>query len=401
MEHVLKQSTKHRIVVLGAGYAGTGAAGSLARRLHPDDFAITLVNAEPDFVQRLRLHQIAAGRECKPLPLAEIYRGTGVRFRRARVEAVDPERGTVAVDDGDELAYDTLVYALGSTTDDQGVPGVAEHAHHIASRPGALRLRERLRDLTAGQAVVVVGGGLTGIEGATEIAETRPDLKVTLATRGELGDWLSPKANRHLRRALERLGVAVLEHVSVERVEARRVVGADGAALPSDATVWAGGFAVHPIAAAGGLEVTETGTIVTDRTMRSVSHPEVYAIGDSAHVLGDNGTPLPMSCASAGFTRIQAVGAIVARLTGAKPPEPRLPYFGNNIGLGSRDGVFQLVGSGLRPKSWSLRGRAAARFKAFVNWATAWNAAHPTAGPPTRKRRKAASAATADERVSA
>ncbi|MCC3763176.1 FAD-dependent oxidoreductase [Glycomyces sp. TRM65418] len=393
---------KHRIVVLGAGYAGVGAAGSLARRLHPDDFEITLVNAEPDFVQRLRLHQLAVGREFKPLPLAEIFQGTGVRFRWTRVTAVDPDpdRRTVAVTDRDgedALAYDTLVYALGSTTDGQGFPGVAEHTFHIASRPGALRLRERLRDLAAGRSVVVVGGGLTGIEAATEIAEARPELNVTITTRGELGDWLSPKARQHLRNALRHLGVAVREHVAVARVEARRVIDVDGSALESDATVWAGGFAVHPIAAASGLEVTETGKIIADRSMRSVSHPEVYAIGDSVHVIGDNGTPLPMSCASAGFTRIQAVGAIVARLTGVKAPEPKLPYLGNNIGLGNRDGVFQAVGADLRPKPWSLRGRPAARFKAFVNWGTAWNAAHPTAGLPTRKRRLAA--ATAGSRV--
>ncbi|CAM5452608.1 hypothetical protein SGLAM104S_10621 [Streptomyces glaucescens] len=76
------------------------------------------------------------------------------------------------------------------------------------------------------------------------------------------------------------------------------------------------GFAVHPIAATSGLEVTENGRIVVDRTMRSVSHPDVYAAGDSAHAIGDNGRPLPMSCASAGYAGRQAVEAIMGRLTG-------------------------------------------------------------------------------------
>ncbi len=93
---------------------------------------------------------------------------------------------------------------------------------------------------------------------------------------------------------------------------------ADGTALASDATVWTAGFAVGPIAAASGLEVTGDGRIVVDRTMRSVSHPEVYAAGDSAYALGDNGRPLPMSCASAGYTGRQATNAIVGRLTGRK-----------------------------------------------------------------------------------
>ncbi|WP_100445380.1 NAD(P)/FAD-dependent oxidoreductase [Glycomyces xiaoerkulensis] len=385
---------KHRILVLGAGYAGVGLAGSLARRLHPAETEITLVNAEPDFVERIRLHQLAVGRDLPRRDLADVFAGTGVRVRIARVTAVDPERRTVAVHDdeaADELAYDTLVYALGSTADDGGVPGVGEHAFDIAGRASALRLREHLAGLGPGSDVLVAGGGLTGIEAATEIAETRPELEVALATRGEIGDWLAPKARRHLQRALDRLGVAVREHTPIERVEAERAVAADGTSLPAAATVWAAGFAVHSIAAAGGLEVADTGRIVADRTLRSVSHPEVYALGDSVHVIGENGRPLPMSCASAGFTRIQAADSIAARLTGRRVPTAKLRYVGNNIGLGRRDAVFQVVGSDLRPKSWCIRGRKAVALKNLVYRGTAWNATHPTAGPPQRRRRLAAS----------
>ena len=64
---------KHRIVVLGAGYAGAYVAGTLARRLSPADAEITVVNAEPDFVQRLRLHQLAAGREIEAPRLADVF----------------------------------------------------------------------------------------------------------------------------------------------------------------------------------------------------------------------------------------------------------------------------------------------------------------------------------------
>ncbi|GAA3125088.1 hypothetical protein GCM10020254_85470 [Streptomyces goshikiensis] len=83
---------KHRIVVLGAGYAGAYVAGTLARRLSPADTEITVVNAEPDFVQRLRLHQLAAGQEIEAPQLADVFAGTGIRLRLARVTAVDPER---------------------------------------------------------------------------------------------------------------------------------------------------------------------------------------------------------------------------------------------------------------------------------------------------------------------
>ncbi|PRY02523.1 NAD(P)/FAD-dependent oxidoreductase [Allonocardiopsis opalescens] len=385
---------KHRIVVLGAGYAGAYAAGSLARRLSPRDTEISVVNAAPHFVQRMRLAQLAAGREIEAPKLADVFAGTGIRLRLARVTAIDPERrtATLAGADGGELGYDTLVYALGSRVADHGVPGVAEHAFDVAARPSALRLRERLDSLEGrgeGGSVLVVGDGLTGIETATEIAESRPGLSVALVARGELAARLSAGARGHLRRACDRLGITVLEHTSVEAVEATRVLCADGTALASDATVWTAGFAVAPIAAAGGLEVTATGRIVVDRTMRSLSHPNVYAIGDGVHAIGDNGRPLPMSCASAGCTGRQAIEAIVGRLTGREVPLTKLVYTYNHISLGRRDGILQPVDDEGRAKPNHAGGRKAARIKSGILRMALWAAAHPTFGLPKRRHRLA------------
>ncbi|MFY1687053.1 NAD(P)/FAD-dependent oxidoreductase [Plantactinospora sp. WMMB782] len=381
---------RHRIAVLGAGYAGAAAAGYLARHLHPDDFEITVVNAEPDFVERMRLHQLAAGQELRRFGLAEMFAGTGIRLRVARVSAVDVDRRNVTVLDGggtDLIEYDSLLYTLGSTVGDQGVPGVSEHAFHVAGRPAALRLRRHLDELGEGGAVLIVGGNLTAIEIATEIAECRPGLRVTLATTGELGGWLGRKSRQHLLRAFDRLGIAVHEHSTVVRVDRNAAVTVDGTAFASDATVWAAGFAVHPIAAASGLRVEDDGRITVDRMMRSVSHPEVYAAGDSAYAVGESGRPLPMSCASAGFTRMQATAAIVGDLTGQRIAKTSLAYLGNCVSLGAKDAIFQTVDGDARSRSWSLRGRSVARFKAFVLSGAAWNMSHPTYGLPTRRRR--------------
>ncbi|MCD7437387.1 FAD-dependent oxidoreductase [Streptomyces lincolnensis] len=387
---------KHRIVVLGAGYAGAFAAGNLARRLSPVDIEITVVNAAPVFVERMRLHQLAIGQDLPVRKLADVFAGTGVRLRLARVTGIDPERRTVALTGEDredtvgDIAYDTLLYALGSSVAHHGVPGVAEHAFDVTGRSSALRLRERLAGLGEGGSVLVVGEGLTGIETATEFAESRPDLSVALAARGELGAWLTPKARHHLRRACERLGVTVYEHTRIDAVEPTRAIAADGRSVPADVTVWAAGFAVHPIAAAGGLEVAETGQIVVDRSMRSVSHPDVYAAGDCAYAIGENGRPLPMSCASAGFTNMQATAAIIARLTGGEVPVTGLKYHGNHISLGRRDAIFQMVDGEVRSKSWYLGGRTAARLKSGVLQGAGWGIAHPTFGMPKRRRRLAA-----------
>ncbi|MGB8940665.1 MAG: FAD-dependent oxidoreductase, partial [Streptomyces sp.] len=153
------QTTRqHRIVVIGAGYSGAIAAGRLAKRLRREDVAITLVNAEPDFVERVRMHQLTVGQDLAPRPFSEMFAGTGVELKLAKVTAVDVDGKTVTFTSGEaaeELPYDTLVYALGSGWNAQGVPGTAEHAHEIAGRPGALRLRERLAGLDAGESVVV------------------------------------------------------------------------------------------------------------------------------------------------------------------------------------------------------------------------------------------------------
>ncbi|WEH40931.1 FAD-dependent oxidoreductase [Streptomyces sp. AM 2-1-1] len=382
---------KHRIIVLGAGYTGAIAAGRLARRLRREDVALTLVDAEADFVERVRMHQLAVGQELRPRPFAEMFAGTGVALRLARVTAVDVDRRTVTVapaEDGpaEELGYDTLVYALGSGWNTHGVPGTAEHAHDIAGRPGALRLRERLAGLGAGAPVVVVGGGLTGVEAATEIAEARPDLGVALVARGELGDWLSPKGRRHLRKVTDELGITVHEHTAVSDVAAGHVTTADGTSLPAAVTVWTAGFAVHPIARATTLETSDTGQIVVDATLRSLSHPDVYAIGDAALAMGPGDKPLRMSCASGVPTAWQAADTIAARLTGGKVPEASVRYVNQCISLGRSEGLIQYVTADDRAVDAALTGRLAALYKELVCKGAAWGVAHPILGLPSRRR---------------
>ncbi|MEO3923045.1 FAD-dependent oxidoreductase [Micromonosporaceae bacterium B7E4] len=381
---------KHRIVVLGAGYAGAHAAGRLARRLHSDDTEITLVNADPEFVERVRMHQLAAGQDLRRRPLRDVYAGTGVAVRPARVTAVDVDRKTVDLVDqhgADEIGYDTLVFALGSTAADHGVPGVAEHAHHLSGEQGALRLRERLHDLAAGGTVLVVGGGLTGIEAATEIAESRPDLDVAIAARGGVGDWLSDKARRHLRTVFDRLGITVHEHTDITRVDEAGVLTGAAGRIPAQVTVWTAGFSTHPIAAATTLEVAATGQIVVDGTMRSVSHPDVYAVGDAGIAQGAGGKPLRMSCASGIPMAWQAADAIAARLTGRPVPEKTIGYFLQCISLGRRDGIIQFVTPDDQAKPSAITGRSAARIKEFVCAGAGWSIAHPTVMVPTRRRR--------------
>ncbi|MET8727006.1 FAD-dependent oxidoreductase [Streptomyces parvus] len=388
---------QHRVVVIGAGYTGATAAGRLARRLRGEDVSITLVNAEPDFVERVRMHQLAVGQTLRPRPFDEMFAGTGVELRLGRVTGIDVDRRTVTVTGADgpsDLEYDTLVYALGSAWNTQGVPGTTEHAHEIAGRDGALRLRDRLAALAPGSPVTVVGGGLTGVEAATELAETRPDLDVSLIARAGLGDWLSPKGARHLHKVFSNLRITTHEHTTVTAVHADRVTTTEGD-IPAAVTIWTTGFAVHPIARATTLETGDTGQITVDATMRSLSHPDVYAIGDAALVTGPGDKPLRMSCASGVPTAWQAADAIAARLTDTKLPTISARYFNQCISLGRKEGLIQYVTADDRAVSAALTGRLAALYKELVCKGAAWGVANPTMGLPVRRRRVTAESARA------
>lgn len=137
--------TTHKVLVLGAGYAGTAAAIQLAARTKGrDDVEVTLVNAHETFTERLRLHLTATGQQVAELSIPELLDGTGARFVRGWVTALDPDTRTVRVDDDRVLHYDTLVYALGGVADTVTVPGVEEHAQALNSPEDAEVLAARL-----------------------------------------------------------------------------------------------------------------------------------------------------------------------------------------------------------------------------------------------------------------
>lgn len=355
----------HRIVILGAGYAGVTATVSLAGRTRRrDDTRVTLVSASDRFTERLRLHQVAAGEQLADLRVPDLLAGTDAEFVRGWVTGVDAAARTVRVDDERVLEYDTLVYALGGVADSAGVPGVDEYAHTLNTAQDAEALARRLAELGGGT-VAVCGTGLTGVEAAAEIAEQHPELGVVLLGRTEPGATLGPKARAHVARVLDRLGVRVRSGVEIVKVLPDSVELA-GETLPVDAVLWVGGVRVSPLAAAAGLTVDEHGRIVTDATLRSVSHPEVYAIGDAAAVRQGWGV-LHGTCQSGMPTGVHAATAIARELAGRQPGPFRFGYLHAPLSLGRHDGVVQFVHPDDSPKRLYLTGRWAAWYKETVS----------------------------------
>ncbi|MFJ9619790.1 NAD(P)/FAD-dependent oxidoreductase [Streptomyces noursei] len=362
--------TAHRVVILGAGYAGMAAAVQLAvRTKRHQGVQVTVVNAQERFTERLRLHMTATGQELAELSIPEVLEGTGARFVRGWVTAVDADAKTVRIDDHRVLHYDTLVYGLGAVADTSAVPGVEDHAYSLSTVQEAELLADRLGRLDGGT-VAVVGSGLTGVESAAEIAERYPESNVVLLGRQEPGATMNAKAAAYLRAALGRLGVQVRAGVEVAKVLPDSIELAGGESIAAEAVLWTSGTRVSPLAAAAGLAVDERGRVVTDATLRSVSHPDVYAIGDAAAIRQGYGV-MHGTCQGGMPTGVHAATSIDRVLKGKQPRPFRFGYYHTTVSLGRGDAVVQFTYPDDSPRRICLTGRMAVRYKETVT-ASPW-----------------------------
>jgi NADH:ubiquinone reductase (H+-translocating) len=341
---------KHQVVVIGAGYAGLLAALRLRNEKRAQ---VTLINASAYFVERIRLHQHASGQDLPSRPLTDLLENTDVAFVQGVVTGIQQDAVIVG---NSAYRYDTLIYALGSKVDRDSVEGVREYAHVLNSGETG-KLREQLK---TAHRVLIIGGGLTGIEAATEFAETYPQAQVTLLSQGKIGADLSPKGREHLKNAFKRFNIAVCEDVTVQRLESGKAVTSAGE-IPFDVCVWGAGFTVPTLARQAGIRTNERGQVIVDGYLRSVSHPQIYAVGDSAYVPG-----IRMACATAMPMGAHTADNIKRHLDSAALKPFRFGYLGRCISLGRNDGLVQMVNPDDSPRDMVVTGKAGALVKELI-----------------------------------
>lgn len=361
------------VVVVGAGYAGTLAANHLRQR---SDIDITVINPRSVFVERIRLHQLVADTGTATADYATLL-GEGIQLIVDSVDVIETDRRRVLLNSGIELDYDYLIYAVGSTGATASmVPGYADYAHSVADLESAQRLHYALTDLPLPAPVTVVGGGLTGIETASELAEG--GRSVTLVCGPVLGPSLSRRGRRSVAKRLRRLGVNVLESVAVAEVRWDEVVLTDGVVLPSAATIWTAGFAVPQLAARSGLHTDPMGRLLTDETLTSIDDERIVAAGDAA---APSGQPLRMSCQAAGPMGAQAANTVLSRIAGDAPAALSQAFVGQCISLGRTHATFQMARTDDTPVNMYLGGRAAASLKEAICKGTVWSIRREAAKP--------------------
>lgn len=346
------------VVVIGGGYAGVMAANRLTR---DDRVAVTLVNPRDVFVERIRLHQRAAGTHAAVVDYGHVL-AERVRLVVGTAERIDIARRHVRLVDGTDLPYDHVVYAVGSHAAAPDVPGAARFAMPISTLEQADRLRAETRSRPNAR-IVVVGGGLSGIENAAELAET--GRSVCLVTGGVLAPSLHATGRRTVARRLHTLGVSVRDGAGsrVAEVTADGVRLADGTFEPAEIVVWTAGFGVPALAADSGLSTDALGRLRTDETLTSIDDDRIVAAGDAV-VASD--LPRRMSCQLAEPLAADAAETVLARIRGDRPAVSTPGFAGQCVSLGRHGGLFQLAHHDDTATRWLARGTAGVMIKETI-----------------------------------
>jgi NADH:ubiquinone reductase (H+-translocating) len=375
-----------RIVVLGGGFGGVATARHLERALRGQNgVEITLVSRENFFVITPLLFEACTGRlelrHCAQPIRAALHRS---RFIEATVESVDLDRQSVravaAGGDAYELPYDHLVVALGASTNDGLIPG-SSNTLTFKTMADALVLRNHViecferADAAADAAqrrecltIVVIGGGLVGTELVGELTAFADDVlrfypriqrDEVCFRMFEAGSRILPEIDAQLAataaRVLERRGVEIQTSTAVRSIETGRV-RLENDTIDAGTIVLTAGIVPSAVASAISVLRDERGRIAVDATMRSRSHPQVWALGDCAAIPGPDGRPYPALAQHAIREARHLAENIKAVIDGRAPSAFMFRSLGTMASLGHTRAVARVFGMRLTGfLAWWLR----------------------------------------------
>ncbi|MFL0497848.1 NAD(P)/FAD-dependent oxidoreductase [Priestia megaterium] len=353
--------SKH-ILILGGGYGGLLAAMKTREHLSVEEAQITVVNRFSTHQIITELHRLAASsisEKSVSLPLDKLLKNYKVELRIATVKGISPDKREVSLEDGSILTYDYLVVALGSETAFFGIPGLKENSFVLKSVDDAIRIRAhvekhiaeyRKTKNKASSTIVVGGAGLTGTELSGEFSELIPKLclkygvdpkDVSLycveASPTILAGFPSGLVERAYTSLTNR-GVTFLTGTPVTKVNGKTVELKDGRKLETETLIWTGGVQGNSIVANSGMDVSR-GRVLVNEFLQSPSHDDVFVAGDSAVVMGPDGTTYPPT-AQLAWQMGETVGVNIAIAIRGGSMEPFVPIFSGTLAsLGRQDAV--------------------------------------------------------------
>ena len=349
-----------RICILGGGFGGLYTAlrlNSLPWNSN-EPVEIVLVDQRDRFLFLPLLYELVTGElatwEIAP-PYAELLANTQIRFIQSGVEAANLASQEVRLSNGETLAYDRLVLALGGETPMDLVPGAADHALPFRTVEDAHRLQDRLRTLETSSLekirVAVIGGGYSGVELACKVADRLGDRgRVRLVERADDILLTSTDFNRKAARAaLAERGIWLDLETNVENITADSLTltyrdQADE--LPVEIVLWTVGTRVVPFLESLDLPRNERQQIQVETTLQVVDHPHIFALGDLADCKDASGQQVPNTAQSA----LQAADYAGWNLWASLTHRPLLPFHYQHLGEMMTLGIENatLTGLGIR-----------------------------------------------------
>jgi len=338
-----------KLVILGGGYGGIKVLTGLLGMALPEDLHITLVDKNPYHSYKTEFHTIVAGTAADvdvraPFPLHD-----QVQYEFGEVRSIDHEDNKIYFQGRSTvLSYDYLVIALGCEDAYHGVEGAEEHTESVQSYSKARHAALSVGNLSAYGKISIVGAGLSGIEVASEIRESRPDVNIRLLDRGgSVLKAFDPKVQSHVSDWFLKNDVEVLHHASVEYVEKDGVCN-NGICYVNDVTIWTAGVQPHRIVRELPFEKDRYQKVVVNSFFQVPGRENIYVIGDNA---SSDHSP---SGQLAGQQGEQVAIILEDVLEGKEPKEPREIRLRGTLGsLGKSDGfgsVFSQSLTGLLPR---------------------------------------------------
>jgi NADH dehydrogenase len=348
-----------RIVVLGAGFAGLIAAAGAARKLAElgipkSKVSVTIVNRDPWHSIRVRNYEtdLSGVR----VPLGDVMEPIGVDVVIGDVTGIDCARHKVACRGAtgeSTIGYDRLIVVLGSEVVRPAITGLAQYGFDIDTYDAAARLAAHLAALperppSPGRfTALVVGGGLTGVEIATELATRLPEIagtspvRVIIADRSQrIGSTMGEEACAVIDEALRALSVESRTGVSVASIDPGGVRLSSGEQIAAETIVWCAGMRAHPLVASLPGEHDRFGRVVVDRFLKLTAAADVFAAGDAAATLVDGEHMSVMSCQHARPMGRIAGHNVVCDLVGAAPIPLDIGYYVTCLDLGAWGAVY-------------------------------------------------------------
>lgn len=345
------------LVILGGGYGGMRALSRLLPNDLPEDVSITLVDRTPYHCLKTEYYALAAGTISDQhirVPFPEHPR---LHIRYGEVTKIDLSEKKIILKEAEPISYDDLIIGLGCEDKYHSVPGAEEHTLSIQSIEKSRQTYQALNNLSPGSVVSIVGAGLSGVELASELNESRPDLKVKLFDRGNnILSAFPVRLSTYVENWFDNHGVEIINNSNITRVEANRLFN-HHEPIDSEVIVWTAGIQPNIIVREMDVEKDKQGRVVLTPHHNIPGNEHVYVVGDCASL------PHAPSAQLAEGQAEQIVDVLLKRWKNEELPEslPTIKLKGILGSLGKKHG-FGLVAE--RP----ITGRVARLLKSGILW---------------------------------